>query len=152
MVTRQMNNKAWLCLRCDTDSTNNMSCLSLQLPSLAAPHNGALWLQTPIPRHTLSIMHDPSTHIGLADGRWNPRVQQSRFGSDHHGQIEGGNTLLRSVFDLVSGENSAESESGNSSNIRVKTDWIKNRDLILGIVHHTLKKLLAKKCQRKINE
>lgn len=74
---RQMNNKARLCSRCDTDSTNNMSYFSLQLPSLTAPRTGALWLQTPIPRHILSIMHDASAHIGLADGRWNPVAQKS---------------------------------------------------------------------------
>lgn len=36
-LKRQVNNPVWLCWRCVTNGTNNMSCFSLQLVSLTAP-------------------------------------------------------------------------------------------------------------------
>lgn len=99
-----------------------MSRFSPAACELDGARNGALQLQTPIgarPRHTLSIMHDASTQIGLADGR---TVEASghrvtRFDSGWHCQDEGGKTkglpmaLLRRGLQFC--QKSTESESSS---------------------------------------
>lgn len=66
-------------------------------------------------------MHDASTHIGLADGRWNLAAQES-LGLTPANAVRAREktacelgllptALLRRVSSLDSGENSAESES-----------------------------------------